>query len=109
MIRTITSKAYVREIAERVRKYRINKGMTQSELATRSGVSLRSISRFEQGGDIQLGNLIKIMQALGLQANLEMIIPDVSNYPSYRVRKNPRQRVRSMNAQNRKFIWGDEQ
>lgn len=108
MIRLITSKAYLREIAGRLKKYRISKRITQYDLAIRSGVSLRSISRFEQGGDIQLGNLIKILQALGLQDNLELLVPDMEEYPSFRSPSTPKYRARKAVIRSRGFKWGDE-
>ena len=74
----ITSQEGIRIISERVRNYRIDYPLTQKQLADRSGVSLRSIQRFENGEDIQLGNLIKLLSALGLDSNVEMLVPDVT-------------------------------
>ena len=105
----ITSKAYVREIGERIKLLRINRELTQSDLADVSGVSIRSISRFEQGEDIQLGNFIKILKALNLQNNLDQLVPDIKTYPSYQLQKKPKQRVRKKTIKTGKFKWGDEQ
>ena len=104
----ITSKAYVREIGKRIKELRINRELTQKDLADKSGVSLRSISRFEQGEDIQLGNFIKILKALDLQDNLELLVPDVASYPLYQLQKKPRQRIRKKTVKKSGFKWGDE-
>ena len=108
----LTSRAVIREMGTAIREYRINRSFTQRDLADRSGVSMRSISRFEQGEDIQLGNLIKILQALGLQDNLNLLVPDVTKAPSYFLNKHEPKRCRK----NKKaaeptgpFKWGDEQ
>lgn len=48
------------ELAERFKKFRKSKKMAQSELANKSGVSLGSIKRFEQTGQISLESLLKL-------------------------------------------------
>lgn len=53
------------EIREKEKKRRKEKGWTQQQLAANSGVSYASLRRFESQGDIELRSLIKIMQALG--------------------------------------------
>ena len=99
---------YLTELGKRLKYYRVNVGMTQRELEYKSGVSLRSISRFEQGVSIQLESLIKILCALDLENNLDLLIPDQTKRPSYYLNNTHRQRVRK-SANNNKFKWGDEQ
>ncbi|MFA9187023.1 helix-turn-helix domain-containing protein [Flavobacterium magnesitis] len=48
------------ELAERLRKIRKDKKISQSELAAKSGVSLGSIKRFEHTGEIALASLLKL-------------------------------------------------
>ena len=48
------------ELAQRFKKLRKSKKITQSELANKSGVSLGSIKRFEQTGQISLESLLKL-------------------------------------------------
>lgn len=52
------------EIARRVKMIRKKKKWTQKELALRSGISLGSLKRFEQTGEISFASLIKISFAL---------------------------------------------
>ena len=52
------------EVASNVQKLRKRKKISQKELAERSGVSLGSIKRFEQTGEISLQSLTKIAIAL---------------------------------------------
>lgn len=99
---------YLTELGKRLKYYRVNVGMTQRELEYKSGVSLRSISRFEQGVSIQLESLIKILCALDLENNLDLLIPDQTKRPSYYLNNTHRQRVRK-SENNNKFKWGDEQ
>jgi transcriptional regulator with XRE-family HTH domain len=56
------------ELKERFKALRLDIGYTQEALASRSGVSLGSLKRFEQSGEISLSNLLKlsaILDALG--------------------------------------------
>ena len=47
------------EVVIRFKAYRISYPLTQKELSDKSGVSLRSITRFESGEDISLVNFMK--------------------------------------------------
>ena len=109
----MTSNACIEIISERARRYRIENPMTQSELSDRSGVSLRCIQLFESGNDFRFSNLIKIMDALGLGQNLNMLIPDVTQRPSaFLDKKAQRQRAYKSRKEQavceKKFKWGDE-
>ncbi len=55
------------EIAVRCRKRRKEKKLSQAQLSQRADVSLGSLKRFEQTGEISLTSLIKIGFALGCQ------------------------------------------
>ena len=104
-------KIALKEISERIKQYRIAYPMTQKELAERSMVSLRSISRFENGEDITMSNLIKLLKALGLGGNLEVLVPDYTKRPSYYIQhEGKRMRVgKKKNAVNTNtWKWGDE-
>lgn len=68
-LKTPTSSAM--EVAAREKRLRRNLGLTQDELARKSGVSLGSLRRFEQAGQIQLVSLIRIMRALDCEQELD--------------------------------------
>lgn len=102
---------YMELIRTNLKLYRINGSMTQNELANRSGVSARSITRFENGGDINLSNLIKLMEALGLSQNLALLVPDQAHRPSaYLTTQKQKQRAGRKKAKpaTGTFKWGDE-
>lgn len=108
-----TSKVMISMLCERARNFRLEYPMTQKQLAEKSGVSLRSIQAFEAGGDIQVSNLIKILNALELSGNLLMLIPDVTKRPSMylekeRTRKRARVKCKGGKEQKGVFVWGDE-
>ena len=65
------------EIAKKIIRLRKRKKITQKELAARSGVSLGSLKRFEQSGEISLQSLTKIAIALDVEGELENLFENV--------------------------------
>lgn len=54
-------------ISDRLRNVRKSIKMSQGVLSQRSGVSLGSIKRFEQTGEISLSSLLKLAMVLGYE------------------------------------------
>ena len=103
---------YLEELCKRIKRYRIEYPLTQQELSDRTGVSLRSIQNFENGKDIRLDTLLKILIELDLERNILMLVPDMEERPSMQLKKAKgivRQRVRHVKSGDLKFKWGDEQ
>ena len=89
----------------------MNLQMTQAELSKMTGISLRNIVRIEKGEDTQIKNVIKILSALHLQNNLDLLIPDESDRPIYKIKseKNKkRNRASTVKSKDSKYVWGDE-
>lgn len=53
-----------KEIARKEKERRRDKGLTQEELARRAGLSLSSLRRFEQTGEISFASLVRIGSVL---------------------------------------------
>lgn len=101
---------YIRELGQRIKTYRIYSEITQQELEDMTGISKRSISRLEQGETVQVDSLFRILIALNLGDNIELLVPDQTKRPSYYLRskeKTPK-RVRKK-TKKASFKWGDEQ
>lgn len=110
----LTSRNALIEIGARLRAYRIDYPLSQDELSDKSGISVRSISRLENGEDMQLGNFIKILIALDLDSNLDMLIPDPTLRPSYYVKEatepyRKRASKKSTSSLTSEPKWGDEE
>lgn len=60
-------------IAQRVKFRRKEQKITQQMLSKRANVSLGSIKRFEQTGEISLSSLIKIAFALGYESDFDAL------------------------------------
>jgi transcriptional regulator with XRE-family HTH domain len=69
-----------REIAAREKYRRRRLGLTQAELARKAGMSLGSLRRFEQMGEVSFSSLVSLCYALGCQEELEQLF----SKPAYR-------------------------
>ena len=101
---------YIKELGQKIKIYRIMNEMSQQDLEDKSGVSKRSISRLEPGESVQVDNLFKILLALGLGDNIELLVPDQTKRPSYYLKEteNHPKRVRKK-TEKKDFKGGDEE
>ena len=65
------------QLAERERRLRKRRGLSQMALSEKSGVSLGSIKRFERTGEISLKHLFQIALALDDLASLREVFNNV--------------------------------
>lgn len=100
---------YISELGKKIKNYRIMKELSQQDLSDKTGVSIRSISRLEQGESVQVDNLFKILLALDLGDNIDLLVPDQTKRPSYYLYSSDSgpQRVRKKSVKTT-FKWGDE-
>ena len=66
-----------KDLAARTITLRKRKKISQAELASRSGVSLGSIRRFESEGEISLRSLTKIAIALEVENEIDSLFTEV--------------------------------
>ena len=67
-------------VAQREKRRRKRLGYTQAQLAQKAGMSLGSLRRFEQTGDISFSSLVSLCYALGCAIDLEGLF----SAPAYR-------------------------
>ena len=63
------------EIGERVKRHRLNRNLSQKEVAKRSGIGLASVARLEDGKGSTLANLVRVLTALGALDSLDLFLP----------------------------------
>ena len=68
-----TPRQHVESVASRAAKRRKELGLTQAELAKRASVSLGSLRRFEQTGQVSFESLVRICIALGCEDDLDSL------------------------------------
>jgi transcriptional regulator with XRE-family HTH domain len=92
-------KRATRGLAEDITAWRKLRGLTQAQLADRSGIARATLARFEQGdGGISLESLLRVLRALGILENLlRALDPYESDIGRLRSDEELPRRVRPMN------------
>ena len=114
MKKYLSSLVVLSEIGSRIKAYRIDSSLTQVELANNAGVSRRSIQYMESGDDVKFSTIIKVLMALELDSNLDMLVPDPTKRPTYymNMKSDTHHRVRASKKTVKElkntFKWGDE-
>ncbi len=69
---------------------------SRDQLAEKSGVSRATIQRFETGGDISLGNLVSLSQAMSISDRLTTLfeLPEVSSIDELEKRRAALNRIK---------------
>lgn len=75
------------ELVQRIKVIRKSKGYTQQDLSRRTKVSLGSIKRFEQSGEISLHHLLQIAQILEVLEDFDQLFQQQEDLVSEKVRK----------------------
>lgn len=116
----LSDDAVMAEAGRRLLAARLNHNITQAQLADAAGISKSTIERLENGGSVQLVNLIRCMRALGILENFERFLPEppVNPIDQLRERRAGRQRVRGVGKRVASgvqehlspaagWVWGD--
>ena len=109
----MSDRAVLKELGGRIARYRLNKNLTQAILAAQAGVSTPTIQRIEQGNSTQASNLIRILRALKLLDNLEVLIPEPAYSPIQQAKMRGKLRQRASSPTDKQdqpteWTWGDE-
>jgi transcriptional regulator with XRE-family HTH domain len=102
------------EIAHRIQRARLDRQMTQADLAAAAGVARPTIERFEASGAAQLTTLIRVLRALDLLDRLDAILPETTIRPIEaletrgRGRKRASRRRKPRSSVNKEWTWGDQ-
>lgn len=81
MWKELSDPTILQRMGRRIRDYRIRMELTQGELAEKSGVSMGTIVRVEQGKPISTLLFISMLRTMGLLENLEVLLPELSISP----------------------------
>lgn len=70
-------------LSKRIKEYRLAMRMSQKEMAEKSGVSLTTISHFEQGvnQNMTLNNFISLLRIVGMEQRVSELLPELPMPP----------------------------
>lgn len=88
------------EIGRRLKLQRLNLNLTQEELATRCGVSRRTIVNAETSGTCTLQNLVALLRGLNRLEQLDSFLPEPPLSPIELAKLNGKQRKRASHPRN---------
>jgi len=79
----ITNQDIMLLLAKRIKEYRLAARMSQKEMAEKSGVSLATISHFEQGvnQNMTLNNFISLLRIIGMEQRISDLLPELPMPP----------------------------
>ena len=107
---SLHEKEIIKEISERIKQYRIAQNITQSELADKAMISVGTVHRFENGEDIGFLKLISILKVLGLEGNLDLLVTDPTDRPSYHFNNSVSKRERTSRRKKTELQkWGEDE
>ena len=105
------------ELGERLSHARLDRNLTQAELAEQAGVAKRTVERLESGAvSAQLSGFLRICRVLGLLDRFDVLIPEAKPGPMELLRLQGRKRQRASRASVRKsarvkegsrWSWGE--
>ena len=91
----MSNQAILRVIGERAGQQRLNKDISQTELANRAGVALIVVQRLESGRGCTLESLIRILRALGKLGQFDALLPEPGPSPIQLAKLKGRERQRA--------------
>jgi transcriptional regulator with XRE-family HTH domain len=106
--------AILNALGTRLAKARLDRNLTQAQLAENAGVSKRTVERIEAGESAQLASFIRLCRALDLVDYFEMLVPETPLSPIAQLKargKSPQRArtERSAHSTTKKWAWGDDE
>lgn len=87
--------AIVREIGARVRRIRLNRNLTQQQVAEAAGIHRTTLSSFENGTASNTLTLVQVLRALGELDVLHSFLPDPGPSPLQMAKLEGKERKRA--------------
>ena len=91
----ISDTAILKEIGVRVQRERLNRNISQAELALTAGISRRALQNLESGRPCTTALLIRVLRALGKLDALDAFLPEPGISPIQLAKLKGRERLRA--------------
>jgi transcriptional regulator with XRE-family HTH domain len=112
----ISDSALLALVGNRITRSRIDRNLTQSNLAEQAGISKRTLERLENGATVQLTTFFRVLRVLELLDGLDLLIPPQPLHPLEIIKRQGKKRLRVVPPRKGKketpantWKWGDEQ
>src|ERR1700722_979934 len=110
-----TDAVVLNELGERLARIRLDRNLTQAQLATQAGVSKRTVERLEAGTvGTQLSGFIRVCRALEVIERFDLLVPEPVPSPVEQLKMAGRKRQRASpdkpaKPSDKNWQWGDKQ
>jgi len=113
----LTDETVLSELGARLRRTRLERNLTQRELAGEAGVERKVLQRLEAGESVTLVGFIRVLRALGLLDALNQLVSEPTPSPIELLKLHGNRRRRASGArlkgppaqeQETPWRWGDE-
>jgi transcriptional regulator with XRE-family HTH domain len=107
-----TDEMILSELGGRLGRARLEKNLTQAQLAEQAGISKRTVERLESGAvATQLSGFIRVCRVLGLVERLDLLVPEPAPSPLAQLKLHGKKRQRASAARSpeqpeQKWEWG---
>ena len=91
----MSNKAILLEIGDRINRMRLNRNITQMDLARLSGVTRIVVQRLESGQGCTLESFVQIVRGLGCLDQLDSFLPQPGISPIQLAKLRGKQRMRA--------------
>ena len=115
IMKQATDEAILSELGGRLAKARLERNLTQSQLAAQAGVSKNTVQRLESGSvATQLSGFIRVCRVLDVIDRFDLLVPEPIPSPVEQLKLQGRKRQRASTRRkakpsSKKWQWGDEQ
>ena len=100
-LETMSPHAIAEELGNRLRRTRLRANLTQSEVASLSGLSRRTVLNAEKG-KVQLENLVAMLASMDMVEHLDMFLPGQEISPIQLAKLKGQQRQRASRSKKKK-------
>lgn len=97
-----TDQAILRELGQRLERQRVERNLSQAQMADEAGVGRATLQRLERGESVQMTSMVKVLRTLRLLDGLDAAIPERVVLPIAQLQRERgqrrRQRVRAQRS-----------